>query len=135
MITALDTNVLLDILAPDEKFFDFSARALEGAAVAGSLVVCELVYAELCAHFQAQRDCDEFLKENDIRVEPLGRPASFLASRIWKAYRLRGGKRNRILSDFLIGAHAQLHASSLLSRDRGFYREMFPSLSLVDPSH
>jgi predicted nucleic acid-binding protein len=134
MITALDTNVLLDILLPDEKFCDRSARALEGAAAAGSLVICDLVYAELCVHFQTQPQCDEFLEENDIRVEPLGRPASFLASRIWRAYRLRGGKRARILSDFLIGAHAQLHASLLLSRDRGFYREMFPSLSLLDPS-
>ena len=68
-----------------------------------------------------------------INARPQQTPASFLASRIWKAYRLQGGKRNRILSDFLIGAHAQLHTSTLLSRDRGFYREMFPSLSLFDP--
>jgi predicted nucleic acid-binding protein len=134
MITALDTNVLLDILLPNEKCCDISARAIEDSASSGSLVICDVVYAELCAHFHTQRQCDEFLEENDIRVEPLGRPASFLASRIWRAYRLQGGKRNRILSDFLIGAHAQLHASRLFSRDRGFYREMFPSMSLLDPA-
>jgi len=134
MITALDTNVLLDILRPNEKYCDMSARAIEDSAGRGLLVICDGVYAELWAHFQTQRQCDEFLDENDVRVEPLGRPASFLASRIWRAYRLSGGKRNRILSDFLIGAHAQLHASRLLSRDRGFYREMFPSMSLLDPA-
>ena len=130
MITALDTNVLLDILLPDEKFCDISARALEGAAGAGSLVICDIVYAELCAHFRTQRQCDEFLAENEIRAEALSAPSSFLASRTWRNYRLQGGKRNRILSDFLIGAHAQLQASRLLSRDRGFYRQMFPSLLL-----
>jgi len=134
MITALDTNVLLDILLPDEKFFDRSRQALEGAATAGSLVLCDPVYAELCVHFHTQRACDEFLEENAIRVESLTRAASFLASRVWRHYRRRGGKRRRILPDFLIAAHAQLQASRLLSRDRGFYQRLFPSLELVDPA-
>ena len=134
MITALDTNVLLDILAPDAEFCDVSARALERVADEGSLVICVVVYAELCAHFRTQRQCDEFIEENDIRLEPLDRATCFLASRTWRSYRAQGGKRTRILPDFLIGAHAQLQASRLLSRDRGFYREMFPSLRLIDPS-
>lgn len=133
MITAIDTNVLLDILAPDEKFVEPSAKALEEAAAAGALAICDIVYAELCAHFRVQRDCDEFLKQCEIRIEGLSRPASFLASRAWRSYRQQGGRRTRILPDFLIGAHAQVQASCLLSRDRGFYREMFPSLRVVDP--
>jgi predicted nucleic acid-binding protein len=134
MITAVDTNVLLDILLPDEKFFQPSAKALEGAAAAGALVICDVVYAELCVHFRTQRECDDFLSECEIRVERLSPPASFLASRVWRTYRRQGGKRARILPDSLIGAHAQLQASRLLSRDRGFYREMFPSLRVVDPA-
>ena len=61
MITAIDTNVLLDILAPDPEYFERSVQAIEEAAHAGSLVVCDLVYAELCVHFQHQTDCDQFL--------------------------------------------------------------------------
>ncbi len=134
MITALDTNVLLDILAPDRDFFDASLRAIEEASGAGSLVVCDLVYSELSVHFPSQAECDEFLEQNEIRVEPLTRKASFLAGRIWRAYRRQGGKRTRILADFLIGAHAQLQASRLLTRDRGFYRKMYPTLTLMEPS-
>ena len=134
MITAIDSNVLFDILAPDPRYFERSVRALGGAANAGSLVICDLVYAELGVHFQRQSDCDQFLRENDIRVESLTREASFLASRLWRSYRQVGGKRTRILSDFLIGAHAQEQASRLLTRDRGFYREVFRSLVLIDPS-
>jgi predicted nucleic acid-binding protein len=135
MITAIDSNVLFDILAPDPSYFERSNRALERAANAGSLVICDLVYAELCVHFQRQTDCDQFLEENDIRVEALVREASYLASRLWRTYRRAGGKRTRILSDFLVGAHAQVQASQLLTRDRGFYREIFRSLALVDPTN
>jgi len=111
-----------------------STQALEEASAAGALVVCDIVYAELCVHFRTQRECDDFLEAGGIRVEPVGRATGFLASRVWRNYRKQGGKRVRILSDFLIGAHAQLQASRLLSRDRGFYRALFPALPLVDPT-
>src|SRR5690348_13621950 len=134
MITAIDTNILLDILVPNETFCDASIRALEDAATEGSLVICDLVYAETCIHFHSQRDCDAFLQDNEIRVETLSREAHFLASRAWRQYHKQGGKRARILADLLIGAHAQIQANRLLSRDRGFYRGLFPELQLVDPS-
>jgi len=134
MITAIDTNVLLDILLPDARLFSASSRALEQVATQGSLVICDLVCAEVCVHFRNQTECDEFLADSDIRVEPLSRAASFAASRVWRAYRQQGGKRTRILADFLIGSHAEIQASCLLSRDRGFYRSMFPSLQVLDPA-
>jgi predicted nucleic acid-binding protein len=134
MITALDTNVLLDILVPNEAFYDASARCLEQANNAGSLVICDFVYAELCAHFVSRRDCDEFLNSLEIRREPLNQEALFLASRIWRTYRKQGGRRERVLPDFLIGAHAQIQAAGLLSRDRGFYAKMFPALAVTDPA-
>ena len=134
MITGIDTNILLDVLLPNDEFYNASAGALQESSNAGSLVICDIVYAELCIHFENQKQCDAFLDSNEIRVETLTREAHFLASRAWRAYRTRGGKRTRILADFLIGAHAQKQTTRLLSRDRGFYRELFPSLLLYDPA-
>jgi predicted nucleic acid-binding protein len=134
MITAVDTNILLDILVPNETFYEISASALQDAAADGSLVVSDIVYAELCVHFETQRECDTFLESIEIRVQALTREAQFLASRAWRAYRRQGGQRTRILADFLIGAHAENQATRLLSRDRGFYRKLFPSLQLRDPT-
>lgn len=134
MITAIDTNILLDILVPNENFYEASANALQDAAGNGSLVISDIAYAELCIHFEAQRECDAFLEGNEIRVQAPGREALFLASRTWRTYRKQGGKRSRILADFLIGAHAQKQAARLLSRDRGFYRKLFPALDLHDPA-
>ena len=133
MISAVDTNILLDILIPNEKFYAASAEALEMAATAGSLVICDLVYAELCVHFPTQKECDAFLESNEVRIESLTKQSLFTASRVWRMYRKQGGQRTRILSDFLIGAHAQHQASRLLSRDRGFYRRLFPKLDVIEP--
>src|ERR1051326_8629417 len=134
MITAVDTNILLDILVPNEQFYEASGDALEEASGEGSIVISDMVYAKLCIHFETQRDCDAFLHSNEIRVQALTREAHFLASRAWRTYRQQGGKRTKILADFLIGAHAQKQATRLLSRDLGFYRKLFPSLDLVDRS-
>jgi predicted nucleic acid-binding protein len=134
MITAVDTNILLDILVPNQVFYEASAGLLQDAAGEGSLVISDIVYAELCIHFEIQRECDLFLESVEIRVQALTREAHFLASRAWRMYRQQGGKRARILADFLIGAHAQKQATRLLSRDRGFYHSLFPSLDLQDPS-
>ena len=134
MITAVDTNILFDILVPNIQFFERSAQYLEEASNVGAVVICDFVYSELCIHFATQRQCDDFLDHNEINVESLRKEALFLAGRVWKTYRQQGGKRTRILADFLIGAHAQVQATRLLSRDRGFYRGLFPSLQLLDPT-
>lgn len=135
MITALDTNVLLDVLLPNEDFAEAALAVIEASANLGSLVVCELVYAELCGHFSNKHDCDLFLKDNEIDVINLSDHACFLASRIWRQYRKQGGGRVRILPDFLIGAHAQAQASRLISRDSGFYKKLFPKLTVLDPAN
>lgn len=134
MTTAIDTNILIDVLLPDPAFHEISAAAIAACVVAGPLVVCDAVYAELSAHFLARRDCDQFLADLQIRVEPLSLDALFLAGRTLAAYRKRGKEHTRVLADFLVGAHAQAQAACLLSRDRGFYRRYFASLKLLDPS-
>jgi predicted nucleic acid-binding protein len=42
--------------------------------------------------------------------------------------------RERVIADFLVAAHASVHADRLLTRDRGFYRSRFRTLRILDPS-
>lgn len=133
-IVAVDTNVLLDILIPNPGWLGVSLASLQSAAQRGSLVICDIVYAELCGHFRTQRECDSFLADTTIRVERISPQASFAAAEVWRQYRAAGGRRERILPDFLIGAHALHQASRLISRDAGFYRQYFPNLAIEDPA-
>ena len=134
MTTAIDSNVLFDVFLPDPVFERRSREAIEMCAHSGGLVIVEPVYAELAAWFSSQSALDEVLDELEIIVEPVSRVGAFAAGRAWKKYRQGGGSRNHIMTDFLIGGHAQAEAHQLLSRDRGFYKSYFAGLEIIDPS-
>lgn len=134
MITAVDTNVLLDVLSADPKHGRTSREALKSSQRAGRLVVCDIVLAELSRYFDQLGDLRHTLDRLEISAEPIGEEACFSAGQAFLRYRKRGGKRDRILPDFLIGAHAQVRCTQLLTRDRGFYRDCFPALDILDPA-
>lgn len=131
MITFVDTNVLLDVFLPDPKWGENSKNSLAKAFGQGSLVINEIVYAELAPQFNSQGQLDDTLSALGIRMIQMGRKSAYLAGSKWKKYRNSGGQRNRVLADFLIGAHAQMHAHRLLTRDRGFYSKYFKKLKIV----
>ncbi len=157
MITAVDTNILLDILIPNTKYASASKRLLDEALAQGALVISEVVYAELASLFPTPRELEKFLTDTQIQLEHSSPQALQQAGEAWKAYvRARSyllhcsqcGKaqrfhcsscgeliavRQHILSDFLIGAHALLHADQLLTRDLGYYKRYFKALKVVSP--
>jgi predicted nucleic acid-binding protein len=134
VITAVDTSVLLDVFGADATFGPGSSAALRTALDEGGLVACEVVWAETAASFPAAADAQGALTQLRIDFSPLDERASLAAGASWRGYRQAGGTRERVVADFLIGAHAMLHADRLLTRDRGFYRRYFTTLPIVDPS-
>lgn len=132
MITAVDTNILLDVFLPDPDFGKSSLSLLERAYDQGSLIICEIVYAELVPQFGDRGLLEKALRKMSVSIHFLDNDIAFLAGERWSSYRKSGGKRERIISDFLIGAHALLKAERLLSRDRGFYRSYYSDLTLLE---
>jgi predicted nucleic acid-binding protein len=133
VITAVDTNVLLDVFLADPRFVTRSRDLLRRCAREGVIVACDIVWAEIGAHFDSSGASDRTLEDLGIAFSPLAPEAASFAGRRFREYRRRGGRRTRIVPDFLIGSHALHQADRLLSRDRGFYRTYFKRLSLLDP--
>ncbi len=128
MITAVDTNVLLDLFRTDSPFHSRSREWLRRAYDRGAVIVCDLVYAELVPAFPSRISLDAALREIGAALSPVDSSIAYEAGLRWKQYRLSGGPRERIITDFLIGAHALATADSFLTRDLGVYSAYFPEL-------
>jgi len=134
MTTAVDTSILLDILADDPKFASISESALIQARSGGRLIICESVIAELRPALASDRELAAFLDDIGLEFLPSTRECAFLAGSMYTVYLKNKGQARRVLPDFLVAAHAMINADQLLARDRGYYREYFRRLNLVDPS-
>src|SRR5438128_2372931 len=130
MKTAVDTSVLLDLLSPDPVVAERSDLALQEAAEAGELIVCDLVLAELGPALSGQA-LGEFARDWQLQFVPGTLEVAELAARHFAEYLGRGGKRGRVVADFLIGAHATLLADRLPTTDLGFRRDYFADLTLI----
>jgi predicted nucleic acid-binding protein len=159
MITAVDTNILLDILIPDSPYLRSSKQLLDEAYREGLIIISEIVYAELAVQFPDPEDIDVFLKDTGIEVLSSSKEVLIAAARAWSSFTKQRKKnlklqcsicgheavitcsecgeqiiaRQHILSDFLIGAHAFHNADLLLTRDRRYYQTYFPSLKIKSP--
>ena len=154
MTVAIDTNILFDILLPDPQHMKESLALLKSHGKKHRLILSETVYAELASQFKSEKSLNEFISDTDICLVNSSPEALWSAARAWKSYTQSRGSdflcpkcgtsmglncsdcgvavisRQHIISDFLIGGHALVHAGSLLTRDRGYYNRYFPELKL-----
>lgn len=157
MKTAVDTNVLLDLLGGEPSAAGVARRALAEAMANGPVSICPVVYTELAANFPSPQEAASFVHGLRLQEEGFSSEALFEAASAWKRYTARRGNdiqcprcgrrlilhcptcgapltwRQHILADFLIGGYALRQADCLLTRDAGYYRTYFPDLGLIAP--
>ncbi|MBN2710619.1 MAG: PIN domain-containing protein [Calditrichaceae bacterium] len=155
MITAIDTNILLDILIPNQEFLESSLSKLEECAGEGNLIICEHVYTELACQFNNAMEINRFLQDTKIEVKFSDIETFYEASLLWKSYQAKISRQyycpncgkqvdticshcnyplnmpRRVLNDFIIGSHARRFADVFLTRDRGFYRNYFKQIKMI----
>jgi len=134
VITAVDTNVLLDVFGADPKFAPASAEVLRRCLREGALVASEVVWAETATVFSDTGLFQDAMNKLNAAFSPMPEAAAIKAADAWRRYRAGGGPRDRIAADFLIAGHALVVADRLLTRDRGFYRRYFAGLRILDPT-
>ena len=135
MMTAImvDSNVLLDLMTEDTRWFSWSAEAVKKAADRFRLVINPIIYAEVSIRYSRIEDLEAALPKAMLEREAIPYEAAFLAGKCFLAYRQRGATGRVPLPDFLIGAHAAVAGYRLLTRDAARYRTYFPKLSLIAP--
>jgi predicted nucleic acid-binding protein len=137
---AIDTSVLVDLLGDDERA-ESAETALRSSLSQGPVVVCEVVISEVVAGLGHGSVLMDVLDEAGIGFSAMSLGASIRAGEMQRRHkeRLRRAKANaetqspRSIPDFLIGAHALMQCSGLITRDAGFFRDYFKGLKVIVP--
>lgn len=129
----VDSNVLLDVLTDDPRWYAWSAAQLDASAAQGKLAINPIIYAEVSIGFERIEALDAALAPELFTRLPLPWDAGFLAGKAFLKYRRARGARTSPLPDFYIGAHAAIEGLTLLTRDARRYRTYYPGLKLICP--
>ena len=134
MITTIDPNILIDILEPDPVFGQASKQALRRCLQEGSVIACEVVWAEVVTTYSNKKNqVVDVLNRIGIEYSAMTLEAALEAAACWYAFRKNSKVRDRIVADFLTGGHALILSDRLLTRDHGFYRDYFKLLKVISP--
>lgn len=130
-IFLIDSSVILDVLLnKPNNHTEWSIDTLSECSEYGILAINQIIYAEVANVFSTLLDL-----ANSLAIyQKLSLPweAGFIASKAFLAYKKNGGKRETLLPDFYIGAHALFERLPLVTRDKG-YSKYFPGLKIISP--
>ena len=129
----VDTNVLIDVLAADPEWAEWSESQLLHIIETDELAINPIIYAELAAAYRTANALEKALSSWPLIRLPLPYSAGFLTGQAFRTYRQRGGQQRAPLPDFYIGAHAQAEALQLLTPDTARYATYFPKIEIIGP--
>jgi predicted nucleic acid-binding protein len=130
---ALDSSVLIDLLADNPGTAEGAEASLRQSLSVGPVVVCDVVLSEITTALRDGAEVLSALEDMGIGFMPLESKSAIRAGEMQRRYRQRGGRRERTVPDFLVGAHALLQCDGLITRDDTFFRDYFKGLKVIVP--
>jgi predicted nucleic acid-binding protein len=130
---AIDSSVLIDLLADSPGAAEGAETALRQALSVGPVAVCDVVLAEVTTALHDGAEAQAALEEMGVKMVPLEAKSAIRAGEMQRRYRQRGGRRERTVPDFLVGAHALLQCDGLITRDAAFFHDYFKGLKVIVP--
>ena len=129
---AVDTSVMIDLIGDDSRAAA-AEEAVRTALSQGPVVACDVVIGEVVAGLGHGSVLIDVLEEAGIGFVPIELRSAVRAGEMQRRYRQRGGRHDRTVPDFLVGAHALLQCSALITRDASFFRDYFKGLKVIVP--
>lgn len=129
----VDTNIVLDLIERDTAWHEWSVDMLASIGDEQKVTASAVVVGELVNATSSLAECLALLRSFGIEPDRLDIRAGYRAGQAQAEYRRAGGTREKLLADFLIGAHAEIVGAPLLTRDPRRYRRYFPDLKLITP--
>ena len=129
----IDSNVLLDVLTEDPRWFEWSSDALRRCGEDSVLIINPIIYLEVSIRFKSIEEVEDALPRSMFERHDIPWEAAFLAGKCFVKYRRAGGQKRVRLPDFFIGAHAAVKKLDLLTRDTTRYAIYFPTVRLIAP--
>jgi predicted nucleic acid-binding protein len=137
-LIAIDSSVLIDLLGEDARA-GAAETTLREALARGPVVVCDVVVSEVVAGLGYGSEVVDTLEEAGIGYSGIEARSAIRAGEMQRRYKQRMKAEGRVplsprtVPDFLIGAHALLQCSGLITRDAGFFRDYFKGLKVIVP--
>jgi predicted nucleic acid-binding protein len=132
-VIAIDSSVIIDLLSSDSGTAEGAEASLRQSLAVGPVVVCDVVLAEITTALRGGAEALGVLEEMGIAYLALEAKSAVRAGEMQRRYRQRGGLRARTVPDFVVGAHALLQCSALITRDASFFRDYFKGLKVIVP--
>ena len=136
---AIDSSVLIDLLGDDAGTADAAEQCVRDALARGPVVLCDVVVSEITAGLGHGTDIMDVVEEMGMSYLPVERRAAIRAGEMQRRYKQRrrssavAETSPRTVPDFIVGAHALLQCSALITRDAGFFRDYFKGLKIIVP--
>lgn len=130
---AIDSSVVIDLLTDAAGLAESAEASLRQALSVGPVVVCDVVLTEVVTALKNGAEALDALEAMGIAYAATESRSAIRAGEMQRRYRQRGGRRERTVPDFLVGAHAMLQCSALITRDDAFFRDYFKGLRLIVP--
>lgn len=130
---AIDSSVVIDLLTDAAGLAESAEASLRQALSVGPVVVCDVVLTEVVTALKNGAEALDALEAMGIAYSATESRSAIRAGEMQRRYRQRGGRRERTVPDFLVGAHAMLQCSALITRDDAFFRDYFKGLRLIVP--
>ena len=128
---AVDTSVLIDLLGDDARA-DAAEACLRMALGSGPVGVCDIVVSEVTAGLGHGAQVMDALEEMGLEFSAIEQRSAVRAGENLPPPALDADQRT--IPDFLVGAHALLQCTALITRDAGFFRDYFKGLKVIVPT-